>query len=407
MYCGRAEYKRRKKTLLATEKPVLVQVNGKDTIYMRADTFYSAPMVRLDKGTEAKSKKAGGEDSIKAEHKAGADSSVSQGATGINETLSNDTCNLVYTSLAPYAGPLPKQDVVDVKHIAGMAKTIADKNKALANNDNNAVSQKDTTDAYSQFQVPPSLVDTIDISSQLKYPDIRRDTVWSIPGKLAKQRKGRSAGRQEKKSSELQMIAVEDTSYADSTAPLYFIGYHHVRIFSDSLQGKCDSVSYTRSDSTIRMIYKPIAWAHNSQVTGDTILMQLDSNQLRRMYVPNNAFVVSQSGPPKALLYDQVQGKTLTAYFKDNTITHMVVFPDAECIYYSKDGKNAYLGVNQANSIRMRVYFDDQKIKSIKFEQDVHQVMSPLDKVDIPTTRLSRFKWLIEQRPKTKEELFE
>src|SRR5207244_843535 len=65
-------------------------------------------------------------------------------------------------------------------------------------------------------------------------------------------------------------IAV-DTTAADTTAPLYFIGYHHVLIFSDSLQGRCDSIVYTRADSLIRMIYKPIAWAHNSQITGDTI----------------------------------------------------------------------------------------------------------------------------------------
>ena len=154
------------------------------------------------------------------------------------------------------------------------------------------------------------------------------------------------------------------------------------------------------------MIYSPIAWSHNSQITGDTILMQLDSTTLRKMYVPNNALIVSQSGPEKAKIWDQIQGRTLTAYFDSNAIKQMVVKPDAECIYYSKNDAGAYLGVCQASSIRMFIYFNDQKIKTIKLDRDAHQTLTPMDKADLPNTKLSKFKWLIEQRPKSKEELF-
>jgi hypothetical protein len=199
---------------------------------------------------------------------------------------------------------------------------------------------------------------------------------------------------------------VTDTAAADSTAPLYFIGYHHVLIFSDSIQGKCDSVCYTRADSLIRMMYNPIVWSHKSQITGDTILMQLDSSTLRKMFVPANALLVSQSGPEQAHLFDQIQGKTLTAYFASNTITEMIVKPDAESIYYSKDDKGYYLGVSQSTSDRMFIWFDDQKIKKIKFDKEPHVTMTPLEKADLPNTKLSKFKWLIEQRPRSKEELF-
>ena len=125
------------------------------------------------------------------------------------------------------------------------------------------------------------------------------------------------------------------------------------------------------------------------------------------MYVPNNSFVASQSGPEKAQLWDQVQGKSLTAFFKGNTINKMIVNPEAQSIYYSKDDGGAYLGVNEASSELMRIYFGDQKIKKIKFEKDVKQTMTPLDKADLPNTKLTRFKWLLDQRPKSKEELFQ
>ena len=390
MYCGWAQYKQKKRILLATVKPVLVQVNGKDTIYMRADTFYSAPMVRILPAV--KSKKPDMKDSVRTGSSAPAspvsvkDSIAIVKKAGNNDSLMKAADTTDYTSLVPYVRTVPKQETAIV--------TETKKDAVVAN-------------VFPVPDVPPSPVDTIDVATMLKFPDIRRNPQWAIPSKKAVKTKKASRQSQRKNEPGMQNMVVEDTTSADSTAPLYFIGYHHVLIFSDSLQGKCDSVSYTRSDSTIRMIYNPVAWAHNSQVTGDTILLQLDSNQLRRMYVPNNAFMVSQSGPARAQLFDQVQGKTLTAYFKDNTITQMNVFPDAECIYYSKDEKNAYLGVMQSNSVRMRVYFDDKKIKTIRFDQDPHHKLSPLEQVDIPTTRLSRFKWIIEQRPKSKEELFQ
>jgi lipopolysaccharide export system protein LptA len=318
MYCGHAEYYRKPRILWATIKPVLVQANGKDTIYIRADTFYSAPMVR---------------DSVKKAAKL---------KTGLADTSA-------------------RADSLAARNVRGI-------------------------------QIPPRKTDSV-----------------KAPYRIPLNSKGEAKTTRKKRKEETPQpppLTVTDTATADSTAPLYFIGYHHVLIFSDSLQGKCDSLTYTRSDSTIRMIYAPIAWSHNSQITGDTISLMMDSAELKSMYVPNNALIVSQSGPEKAQLYDQIQGKTLMAYFHKNTITKMDILPNSEAIYYSKDEKGAYLGVNQAKSEKMYVYFDEQKIMKILFVKDFTQTMTPMEKANLPETRLSRFKWLIEQRPKDKEELF-
>jgi hypothetical protein len=230
------------------------------------------------------------------------------------------------------------------------------------------------------------------------------------PGKKSVQATAGKAGKKGAKGSKatLPKVVKKDTTAADTTAPLVFVGYHHVKIFSDSLQGLCDSISYSRADSTIRMIYNPIAWSHLSQITGDTILLHLsDSGKLKSMYVPNNAFVVSQTGPEKAHMFDQVQGKTITGYFEKNTITQLVVVPDAQSIYYSKDSKGAYIGESEASSELMKVFFEQQQVYRIIFERDITQTLTPMDQVDIPGAHLSRFQWLMDTRPKTKAELFE
>ena len=337
LFCGRLEYYQKRRVLWATIRPVLEQVNGKDTLYMRADTFYSAPMVKAKQVIRKK-----------------------------DMVQKADTAARSLDSTAAF------------KNVKGVNEKAVD-TLSLYVHDKTGKKTDTIRSAYKPGYKIPAMEDTIHVATTKK----------------GKRKKGTD-----------MMLAVTDTTTADTTAPLYFIGYHHVKIFSDSLQGKCDSVCYTRSDSTIRMMYTPIVWAHNSQITGDTILLHLDSSELRSLYVPNNAFTISQSGPPKAQLFDQVQGKTLTAYFNKNQITRVVVFPNAECIYFPIDEKGAYLGLNQSKSARMRIFFEDQKIVNIKFEQEANIVLTPLEKADIPGARLSRFKWLIEQRPKTKEELF-
>ena len=238
---------------------------------------------------------------------------------------------------------------------------------------------------------------------------IRADTFFTgpvipVPDSI---RVVKKIGRGRKKKEVVTMIA--DTTAVEDTADLrFFIGYHNVKIFSDSMQGLCDSIIYTQKDSLMKMIYDPIVWSRKSQITGDTIIMYMDdSNRLDKMFIPNKAFVVSQSGPEKAELFDQIQGKTLTGFFKENTITEVLVKPNAEAIYYTKDDDEAYIGVNEATSARMRIKFKDEAIERIILEQNVNQKMTPLDQADLPGMKLNRFHWLEEKRPKTLSELFE
>jgi lipopolysaccharide export system protein LptA len=345
LYCGYAEYFRKKRVLWAMIKPVLVQVNNNDTLYMRADTFYSAPMERL--GTVSRKLQA-------------VRDSANAGEV-VDEVLDKAERKAL------------EKQIKKAKKGKAPMPALPVKKEALA-----AVEEEII------WGVP---------AMKVRITSVMRDTI------IREVKRG-------KKSRDTK-LQIADTTEADTTAPLFFIGYHHVLIFSDSLQGKCDSVCYTRSDSVVRMIYNPIAWSRNSQITGDTILIKMDSSAIRSLYVPNNAIVVSQSGPDKAQMYDQVQGRTLTAWFADNQIHRMLVFPEAECIYYSKDEEGAYVGVDEGKSEKMHILFENQKIRKILFETDPKHILSPLDKVDIPNLHLSRFKWLIDEKPKSKEELFQ
>lgn len=193
----------------------------------------------------------------------------------------------------------------------------------------------------------------------------------------------------------------------DTTSPKYYTGFHHVRIFSDSLQGKCDSICFTGKDSLMLMMKSPVMWSRRSQITGDTIIAFIDSGKIDKIVVPNDALIVSRTGPEKADLYNQVQGRTLIAYMVNEELDNATVKPNAECIYYPTDEAGAYIGASEAKSERMKIFFSKGDIDKILMEQEVKQTLSPLDKITISTMRLSRFQWLEKLRPTSIAELFE
>jgi lipopolysaccharide export system protein LptA len=197
------------------------------------------------------------------------------------------------------------------------------------------------------------------------------------------------------------------TTTVDTTSAKYYSGYHHVLIFSDSLQGKCDSICFTGKDSIMLMMKSPVLWSRRSQITGDTIIAYIDSGKVQKVVVPNDALIVSRSGPEKANLFNQVQGRTLIAFLVNEELDNAIVKPDAECIYYPTDESGAYIGASEAQSERMKIFFEKGDIHKILMEQEVKQKLSPFNKIDISAMRLSRFQWLEKLRPKSLFELFE
>ncbi len=74
----------------------------------------------------------------------------------------------------------------------------------------------------------------------------------------------------------------------------YFEAYRNVRIFSDSLQAVGDSMFYSFRDSIFRLYQDPVVWAQNSQITGDTILLRTKNKKADKVEAFENSFLVNR-----------------------------------------------------------------------------------------------------------------
>ena len=211
---------------------------------------------------------------------------------------------------------------------------------------------------------------------------------------------------------EADSIALVPTT---DTTLRYVIGFHHVRIFSDSLQAVCDSLYYSAKDSIFRLFYNPVAWGSgNYQITGDTMYVYTKNKKANRLYVFENGLAVNRVGK---LFYDQLKGTTINAFFLGGEIDYIRARGNAESIYYVTDEKKAYTSVNKAHAdiIDMRFVpkYDSagkpagKELNRVVLRNDAEGTMYPFKHVVFEDMVLRGFKWQEARRPKSKKELFE
>ena len=199
----------------------------------------------------------------------------------------------------------------------------------------------------------------------------------------------------------LKGIQVKTGVAADSIR--FFYAYHHVRIFSDSLQGVCDSLSYSGKDSSFRFYRDPIMWAHDSQISGDTIYLFTKNKTADHIFVFENAFSINKT--PETF-FNQIRGNMLNGFFKDGNIDYIRAKGNAESVYYLQDEDSAYLGMNYARADAISMYFVSKELKKVTWVNGVEGTTYPFRQIPEDKKELRNFKWQENRRPKTKYELF-
>lgn len=188
------------------------------------------------------------------------------------------------------------------------------------------------------------------------------------------------------------------------SANRYLEAYHHVRIFSDSLQAISDSLFYSFKDSVFRLFQGPVIWTNNSQITGDTVLVFTKNKKAERMKVFENSFMVNRLDPE---VYNQIKSTRMDGYFSNGSIDSVRAAGFAECIYYIQDEDSAYTGINESKCDVLDIYFVKEELNKVVFRSAVTGTIWPIRQKDPKEMRLQNFRWLEERRPKTKYELFE
>ncbi len=411
-------------SFLATRKPVLIfKGDGNDSTFIAADTLFSGVEHRDKYGNVIATKK----DTIKSKTVVNVNDSLltlnkNRDSSGLRKGIDSVNMKSMIGKM-PRAG-LTKGTVVIVKTTVPMdttglkihavnldprllmrqkikavpTKKMAAADSLLSVKKARKLPNKTLPDSMAVVNVsstPDSLgvISTTGLPDSLSVKKIVRDSLGNIIAV------GDSATIKDSVIDNRKLIAAADTTTR------FFVAFHNVRIFNDSLQSVCDSLYYSSLDSIFRLFQHPLVFSNNSQISGDTIYMYTKNKKAERLYVFENGIIINKANER---MYNQIAGRTLNGYFKDGEMDYMrAKGSPAESVYYPQDEDSAYIGMNRSKGDVIDIYFLDKEIHKIKFINDVDGTLYPMRQIPEDQKYLKNYKWEDKRRPKNKLELFE
>ena len=130
----------------------------------------------------------------------------------------------------------------------------------------------------------------------------------------------------------------------------------NVIIAGEDLDGNCAKMEFISNDNTINMLINPVLWFTDTQITGDTIMLFREKNQLDSIYIPSNPFIIS---PNDSLdYYNQIKGKFLEGKFKESKIEYVKVNRNGKMKYFDNNNNNGIIGINNIEAGNIKLFFN-------------------------------------------------
>ncbi len=180
------------------------------------------------------------------------------------------------------------------------------------------------------------------------------------------------------------------------------LAYNNVKMYHNEMQGKADSLAYHQADSIIYFYDDPIIWNDGSQIVADSINMIIKNDQIDRMNLTQNSFVISLDS--LLIRHNQIKGRDMIAYFRENEINKVDVFGNAESIYFVAENDSILFGMNKILCSDMSILFKNGEVNSINTYVNPDATLFPPHEMKEPDTRLKGYRWREDEKP-TKEEV--
>ena len=400
-------------SFLATRKPVLMIKQKDDSTYIAADTIYSGFNSFIKNENEILKKDSvanfNPEENKKVEETILKDSTIVPKHIVANED-STRNAPVIDSSKMPTHVDLPKKDTV-LKEIAPLKEMdssrliekVPAKDTSLKKIHHLKVETGLVNDSLQKHETPNAdknvallITDSVGRESYLKQENI--DSATAI-------KDGNISDSLKSGMDSTEFLSKKNTVNKSDTAIRYFLAFHHVKIFNDSLQAVCDSMFISSKDSAFRLYYSPVAWSGNTQISGDTLFLYTKNKQPSRMYAFEQSLIVNKT---REGFFNQMSGKTINAYFNSGKLDYVrVKGTQSESIYYMQSEDSSYLGMNRTRADVIDIYFKNGELNKVVYINKIDGTMYPMNKIPEDQKTLKTFQWLDSRRPKNKAELFE
>jgi lipopolysaccharide export system protein LptA len=124
---------------------------------------------------------------------------------------------------------------------------------------------------------------------------------------------------------------------------------------------------------------RPILWYENSQLTGDSITIYLEENEIKSLDLNSNAFMLSQSKSyPER--FDQTSSNDLQMYFEESNIKRAVFEGSVFSIYYMFEDEEPN-GLTKSSAKAATILFIDNEVSEVRLYGSPTSEYHPENKV--------------------------
>ena len=197
----------------------------------------------------------------------------------------------------------------------------------------------------------------------------------------------------------------------DSTEISIIDAYRRVRMYNRDLQAICDSMNFSTKDSLVYLYNDPVVWAGGNQLTATTINLKLKDGMADQFHMEENSLIVNPMDPTfikiiDSTMFNQIKGRKVTGYLRNNELYQVFVDGSGETIYYPDD-QGFPFALTKVLSSQIRIELENRVIQNITFLKKPEGTMNPLFMVDESMKYLGGFQWRESERPTSKSSIFE
>lgn len=179
----------------------------------------------------------------------------------------------------------------------------------------------------------------------------------------------------------------------DSTSTIS--GYREVSVWSINFSSLSDSLFYNGEIELFELDGTPKAWHKNIQLSGPFISVQMDSSEVKELRSFVGAFAVQEDSLTGRL--HQLKGDSLFAYFDSGSVSEIVMYPNSEILYHTKNDANEPDGAMESASPKTVLYFKNGELAQAKMGKNNGLFLPEYE--ELVNRKLDGFEWNPELRP--------
>jgi lipopolysaccharide export system protein LptA len=199
-----------------------------------------------------------------------------------------------------------------------------------------------------------------------------------------------------------QYTTIDTVEYVDSTYKELF-ALKDAKLYRKDFQLRSDSMYFNNFDSIWKTYYNPILWdGKKMQITSDSMKFYMKNGEMEHVDFNGNAMVVVPEGDPDSTIYfNQVKSKNMKAHLSNSQLTVFEATGNAQTIAFSLND----FTMNRTEAATFKIFFESGKARRIGYYGDPVGNYNPLFLVREDEIKLPGYRWEINLRPKSGNEL--